>query len=56
VLQAPRAPLTKVAPEVQRWLQKKLSTFQFSRNSHRGHFFRFNSLAKRSLNLLPTES
>jgi hypothetical protein len=35
---------------------KEVIHFQFSRNSHRAHFFRFNSLAKRSLNPLPTES
>jgi hypothetical protein len=50
------AALTKVAPEVQPWLRKKLSTFHSSRNSRRAHFFRFNALSNRSLNLLPTES
>ena len=44
------APLTKVAPEVQQWLQKKLSISLCGRNSPRAYGFRLASLPSRLRN------
>jgi hypothetical protein len=50
VLVAPDAPLTKVAPEVQQWLQEKLSISRVGRNFPRARGFRFASLLNRLRN------